>query len=270
MLTIGLVARLYGITAKTLRHYDAIGLFTPAKVGEDNLYRLYAPEQLPELRTILFLRSMGLNLDSIQEMKRSGTLGDAEYMKGLLQKRAEAIQDEVGSLHKQLHDIHRMVAYMTNTGGIPMEPKVIEKEAFTIVGMEWHSQSSEGDIPSMWQRFIPREHEIEGKREPKVSYGICIPMDECEDFTYVASYEAYGDHLPEGMARVHVPAQRYAVFTHKGKTESMGETYELIYGKWLPLQGLKVTKGIDFERYDERFHGPESESSEVDIYIPIE
>ncbi|WP_165861305.1 GyrI-like domain-containing protein [Paenibacillus paeoniae] len=270
MLTIGLVARLYGITAKTLRHYDAIGLFTPAQVGADNLYRLYAPEQLPELRTILFLRSMGLSIDSIQEMKRNGTLKDADYIKRLLQQRADAIQDEVGSLNRQLHDIHRMVEYMTSTGGIPMEPKVVEKEAFTVVGIAWNSQSREGDIPTMWGSFIQREHEIEGKREPKVSYGICIPMDECEDFTYVASYEAYGEQPPAGMTKVDVPAQRYAVFTHKGKTESMGETYELIYGKWLSLQGLKLTKGIDFERYDERFHGPESDSSEVDIYIPIE
>ncbi|WP_182914256.1 GyrI-like domain-containing protein [Paenibacillus sp. 1011MAR3C5] len=269
MLTIGLVARLYGITAKTLRHYDAIGLFTPARVGEDNLYRLYAPEQLPELRTILFLRSMGLSLDSIQEMKRNGLLEDAGYIKGLLQQRAEAIQDELGSLNRQLHDIHRMVEYMTSTGGIPMEPKVVEQEAFTVVGMAWNSQCDEGDIPAMWQRFIPREHEIEGKQQPAVSYGICIPTD-TEAFTYVAGFEANGEQLPEGMIKVNVPAQRYAVFTHKGRTEGMGETYELIYGKWLSLQGLKVVKGIDYERYDERFHGPESERSEVDIYIPIE
>lgn len=269
MLTIGLVARLYGTTAKTLRHYDAIGLFTPAKVGEDNLYRLYAPKQLPELRTILFLRSMGLSIESIQEMKRNGALDDADHIKGLLQKRAFAIQDELGSLGKQLHDIHRMVEYMTNIGGIPMEPKVVEQEAFTVVGMAWNSQCSEGDVPSMWQRFIPREHEIEGKRQPAVSYGICIPSDS-EQYTYVAGFEAEGASVPDGMIKVSVPAQRYAVFTHKGKTAGMGETYELIYSKWLPLQGLKVVKGIDYERYDERFHGPEVESSEVDIYIPIE
>ncbi|MFF2480339.1 GyrI-like domain-containing protein [Paenibacillus sp. NPDC058071] len=269
MLTIGLVARLYGITAKTLRHYDSIGLFMPARVGGDNLYRMYAPEQLPELRTILFLRSMGLSIDSIKEMKRNGTLDDADRMKVLLQERAEAIQDEMGALNKQLHEIHRMVEFMKSTGGIPMEPKVVEQEAFSVVGMDWDSQSSEGDIPLLWHRFVPREHEIEGKRQPEVNYGICVPTD-TERFIYIAGFEADGERLPGGMVKVDVPAQRYAVFTHKGKVEELGETYELIYSKWLPLQGLKVVKGIDYERYGERFLGPDNENSEMDIYIPIE
>lgn len=269
MLTVGLVARLYGVTAKTLRHYDAIGLFKPARIGEDNQYRLYAPEQLPELRNILFLRSLGLRIEAIRELKLSGALHDADGIRDLLQQRAVGIQDEIEIRQKQLSSIHRMVEYMTNTGGIPMEAKVVENEGFTVVGMAWDSQRSEGDIPELWQRFIPREHEIEGKLHPLVSYGICLPGDH-EHFVYVAGNETDGSHVPDGMTKVTVPAQRYAVFSHKGTTEGLGETYELIYSKWLPLQGLKTAKGIDFERYDERFRGPMDEQSELDIYIPIE
>jgi predicted transcriptional regulator YdeE len=268
LLTIGLIARLFGVTPKTLRHYDAIGLFTPARIGEDNLYRLYSPVQLPELRRILFLRSMGLGIESIRELKRDGTLDDADKIRQLLQERADGIQDEITSRQKQLIAIHRMVEYLTFTGGIPMEPRMVEKEAFTVVGMAWNSKSSEGDIPGMWQRLIPREHEIEGKLQPAVSYGICQPGDN-EDFTYVACFETNGEHVPEGMTKVTVPAQRYVVFTHKGTIDRLGETYELIYSKWLPLQGLEPVKGIDFERYGERFIGPEAEQSELDIYIPL-
>ncbi|MUT64677.1 effector binding domain-containing protein [Paenibacillus sp. NEAU-GSW1] len=268
MLTVGLVARLYGITAKTLRHYDAVGLFTPARIGEGNLYRLYAPEQLPELRRILFLRSLGLGVESILELKRNGTLNDAARIKRLLEEKAAGIRDEISLRNTQLEEIYRMVEYMTNTGGIPMEANIVEKEAFTAVGMSWDSQSSEGDIPSMWQRFISREHEVEGKQQPAVSYGICIP-GENEQFIYVAGFETDGSRIPEGMELVNVPAQRYAVFTHKGTTEKLGETYELIYSKWLSLQGLQLVKGIDFESYDERFIGPMDEQSEIDIYIPI-
>lgn len=268
MLTVGHVARLFGVTPKTLRHYDTIGLFAPARVGEDNLYRLYAPEQLPELRRILFLRSLGLGIEAIRELKRDGTLDHADRIRRLLEERANGIQDEIASRQRQLMDIQRMVEYMTFIGGIPMEPRIVEQEAFIVVGMAWNSQSSEGDIPAMWQRFIPREHEIEGKLQPAVSYGICVPGGN-EHFTYVAGFETNGEAVPAGMTKVAVPAQRYAVFTHKGTIARLSETYELIYSRWLPLQGLEPAPGIDYERYDERFSGSEDEGAELDIYIPI-
>ncbi|WP_134547189.1 MerR family DNA-binding transcriptional regulator, partial [Pseudomonas aeruginosa] len=46
MLTIGQLARIFEISTKTLRHYDAIGLFVPARTGSDNGYRYYQPEQI--------------------------------------------------------------------------------------------------------------------------------------------------------------------------------------------------------------------------------
>ncbi|MWC29760.1 MerR family transcriptional regulator [Paenibacillus sp. MMS18-CY102] len=268
LLTVGLLARLFGVTPKTLRHYDAIGLFTPARIGEENQYRLYAPDQLPELRRIVFLRSMGLGIEAIQELKRDGTLDDVNKISRLLRDRADGIQSEIAARQEQLVAIQRMVEYMAFTGGIPMKPTIVVNEAFTVLGMAWNSKSGEGDIPGLWQRFIPREHEIEGKLQPAVSYGICEPGEQ-EEFTYVAGYESHSERIPEGMAKVIVPAQRYAVFTHKGSVAQLGETYELIYSKWLPLHGLEPVKGYDFERYDERFIGPENVRSELDIYIPI-
>jgi predicted transcriptional regulator YdeE len=268
LLTVGLIARLFGVTPKTLRHYDSIGLFTPARIGEGNQYRLYSPDQLPELRRIIFLRSMGLGIEAIHALKRNGTLDDADKIRWLLQERADGIQNEIATRQEQLVAIHRMVEYLMFTGGIPMEPRIVEKDAFSVVGMAWNSKTSEGDIPGMWQRFIPREQEIQGKLESAVTYGVCLQGDN-EDFTYVACVETNGNHVPQDMRQVTVPSQRYAVFTHKGTIDRLGETYELIYGKWLPLHGLEVVKGIDFERYDERFIGPGAEQSEMDIYIPV-
>lgn len=60
------VARMSGITARTLRHYDDIGLLTPAHVGH-NGYRYYEDEQLLRLQQILVLRELGLGLTEIAE-----------------------------------------------------------------------------------------------------------------------------------------------------------------------------------------------------------
>ncbi|MDM7832669.1 MerR family transcriptional regulator [Cellulomonas edaphi] len=58
------IARLTGTTSRTLRHYDAIGLLAPSRVG-DNGYRWYDEAALVRLQRILLLRDLGLGLAEI-------------------------------------------------------------------------------------------------------------------------------------------------------------------------------------------------------------
>ena len=60
------VARMSGVTARTLRHYDAVGLLKPAYIGA-NGYRHYEEDQLLRLQQILVLRELGLGLAEIAE-----------------------------------------------------------------------------------------------------------------------------------------------------------------------------------------------------------
>lgn len=61
---IGKVARMSGVTSRTLRHYDEIGLLTPAWTGADGRRRYGQPELL-RLQHILVLRELGTSLDRI-------------------------------------------------------------------------------------------------------------------------------------------------------------------------------------------------------------
>ncbi len=61
---VGDLARLSGVTTRTLHHYDAVGLLKPASVGE-NGYRLYGREELLRLQQILFHRELGMSLADI-------------------------------------------------------------------------------------------------------------------------------------------------------------------------------------------------------------
>lgn len=63
-LDIARVAKLSGVSSRTLRHYDAIGLLPPAWTGEDGR-RHYGREQLLRLQHILVLRELGTGLDRI-------------------------------------------------------------------------------------------------------------------------------------------------------------------------------------------------------------
>ncbi|NEX91868.1 MerR family transcriptional regulator [Caulobacter sp. 17J65-9] len=62
--TVNGLARLSGVSVRTLHHYDELGLLKPAEVG-DNGYRYYGRAELLRLQQILFHRELGLSLAEI-------------------------------------------------------------------------------------------------------------------------------------------------------------------------------------------------------------
>src|SRR5690606_21617311 len=62
---IGELAELAGLTVRTLRHYDQIGLFSPSRHTETG-HRQYTKEDMERLQPILSLKQLGLSLKEIQ------------------------------------------------------------------------------------------------------------------------------------------------------------------------------------------------------------
>ena len=65
--TIQQLSNLAGVSARTLRWYDKLGLLPPLRIG-DNGYRIYGPKEVDRLQLILFYRAMGMELRRIGEM----------------------------------------------------------------------------------------------------------------------------------------------------------------------------------------------------------
>ncbi len=63
--TIKEIADMAGVTTRTLRYYDEIGLFPPVRIG-DNGYRYYDHDSLLRLQQILFFRELDVALKDIQ------------------------------------------------------------------------------------------------------------------------------------------------------------------------------------------------------------
>jgi MerR family transcriptional regulator, thiopeptide resistance regulator len=64
--TVKQVARLSGVSVRTLHHYDEIGLLKPDSVGA-NRYRYYGKDELLRLQQILFHRELGFPLEEIRQ-----------------------------------------------------------------------------------------------------------------------------------------------------------------------------------------------------------
>lgn len=84
---IGEFARLSGVSVKTLRFYDQIGLLEPAAVDPRTQYRFYVPRQLRDVAAIVALKALGASLHDI----RRATAGcQQERHKLLTELRARA------------------------------------------------------------------------------------------------------------------------------------------------------------------------------------
>ncbi|ANU09948.1 transcriptional activator TipA [Planococcus antarcticus DSM 14505] len=70
------VAKIAGVSVRTLHHYDSIGLLKPSNIGT-NRYRYYNGEDLKLLQQILFLKELDFSLKKIQELVADGF--DREY-----------------------------------------------------------------------------------------------------------------------------------------------------------------------------------------------
>jgi len=156
-----------------------------------------------------------------------------------------------------------------------MEPKIITKPEFTLIGMRYFGNNEHQEIFELWGKFNRRVEELGGIENDTGEAAVGLnttPVDAPEDgaFEYVAGVlVSEAGNVPEDFVIRHVPEYTYAVFAHKGDLPSLKHTYAYIYESWLPQSGYKLPSKIDFEYYNEDFKYFQPDSVFY-IYIPIE
>lgn len=88
--TVHKLGQLAGISTRTLRYYDEIGILKPARINSSG-YRIYGQAEVDRLQQILFYRELGLSLDAIKEIVTDPSFDRAkaleEHREQLLGKR---------------------------------------------------------------------------------------------------------------------------------------------------------------------------------------
>ncbi|KZL92408.1 MerR family transcriptional regulator [Clostridium magnum] len=90
--TVQKLAILAGISTRTLRYYDEIGILKPARINSSG-YRIYSQAEIDRLQQILFYRELGVSLEQIKEILSSPSFNGIAALKGhrekLLEKRKQ-------------------------------------------------------------------------------------------------------------------------------------------------------------------------------------
>jgi DNA-binding transcriptional MerR regulator len=102
--TVTKLAKISGVSSRTLRFYDEIGLLKPAFYGE-NQYRYYEEEQLLMLQQILFFRELGFPLSDIQRVIECDDFNKIESLnmhKSVLQSSLEKTETLIKTIDKTI------------------------------------------------------------------------------------------------------------------------------------------------------------------------
>ncbi|HEX3031361.1 MAG TPA: MerR family transcriptional regulator [Bacillota bacterium] len=90
--TVQKLAQLAGISTRTLRYYDEIGLLKPARINTSG-YRIYGQQQVDTLQQIMFYRELGVGLEDIKVILNSGSFNATqaleEHREKLLERRKQ-------------------------------------------------------------------------------------------------------------------------------------------------------------------------------------
>ncbi|GAA2019069.1 MerR family transcriptional regulator [Terrabacter terrae] len=123
--TVGQVADLFGVTVRTLHHYDEIGLLVPSERSRAG-YRLYTDEDLQRLQQVVVYRRLELPLDEIATLLDGGE-GAAEH----LRRQRATVMSRLDELHELVVAIDRALEReMSNQPATPEDLKELFGDGF--------------------------------------------------------------------------------------------------------------------------------------------
>lgn len=100
--TVKALARLAGVSVRTLHHYDSLGLLRPERRTAAG-YRLYGPAQLLRLQQILFFKELEFPLPEIARLLAGPDFDPA----AALREHRKALEERLGRLHRLLATLDR-------------------------------------------------------------------------------------------------------------------------------------------------------------------
>jgi DNA-binding transcriptional MerR regulator len=128
LLPVGRFAELSGLTPKMLRHYDSLGLLSPALHEPDTGYRYYDPLQVREAELIRLLRDLDVSLDGIRALLEHP---DDEALSETLRGQRELMRARRAEADRVIARIDR--ALRDERGLLPHEARLVDLEPVLVI-----------------------------------------------------------------------------------------------------------------------------------------
>jgi len=156
-----------------------------------------------------------------------------------------------------------------------MQPRIETISPKKLVGKRLRMSLSGNKTRELWQSFMQRRKEVKNAIGNELfSLQVYDPIyftgfNPNTVFEKWATVEVTDFELvPDKMETFALPGGLYAVFVHKGAARTGQETFQYIFGSWLPNSGYTLDNRPHFEVLGEKYKNDDPDSEE-EIWIPI-
>lgn len=239
LLPIGAFARLCRLSVKQLRHYDEVGLLTPARVDPATGYRYYRRDQVRDAMAIALLRTLDVPLGAIAEVLG----GDEEARAAALRAEQARLESRIAAQRRSWQALDRLLA-----DGLLRQEVVLAREPArrllvvrAVCAAEEIGAATAGCVARLMAAFPAGSS---AGWSPPV-WGI-FPADLEPPMRILVGVQSAAA-APPGTEVEHLPAGPAAVTTHLGPYEQLPVTYHAVFA-WIHEHGLRP-RGTAREAY---------------------
>lgn len=116
--TTGEIAKLCGVTVRTVQYYDTRGILVPTELSEGGR-RIYSEDDLKRMKIVCFLRELGLPINSISQMLSEDDPGSVISL--LLEQQEKALKEDIRELHEKLEKLEALRRELKSVETISVE-----------------------------------------------------------------------------------------------------------------------------------------------------
>ncbi len=156
-----------------------------------------------------------------------------------------------------------------------LTPRFETRAATTLIGMRMEMSFADNQTGALWRQFMPRRDEIQNPAGTELYSAEVYPEGYFAAFNPQATFEKWaavavsqGQEPPTGMETLTVPGGLYAVFLHRGPASAGPQTYQYIYGTWLPASDYTLDERPHLAVMGEKYKN-EDPTSEEDLWTPV-
>lgn len=222
------VAKIAGISVRTLRYYDEVGLLRPY-VDPVNQYRYYQKKDLKRLWEILFLKELGFSIEQIRSFVESNITKQNEFLS--LQKeelimrkrRIDQMIDSVEQIQKKGFETNMLNDF--NLEDIKKHQKKYEEEAKS----KWGNTSAYKESNRRAKSYDVKTWERIGSESNAIYQGLANLMDQPVDHQDVQAlvkqwqdliskyFYPCGNDMLRGLGQMYISDNRFTINIDKTK-----------------------------------------------------
>lgn len=235
LLPIGRFSKMTRLSVKALRHYDEIGLLTPAVVDRSSGYRYYTPGQANRAEAIRVLRSLDMPLEDVREALDA----DPQVAEKVLDRHRARLEAELGHHERMLAFLGKLIE---RKEGVMHEVTVKEVPAQHLATIRKHAtMATIGQDVSSGFAAVGEAVGRTGAQMVGPPYLVMFDViDEESDgdiqvaFPVAESFAGSGDVVGE-----ETPAMTVASTVHRGPYDEVGPAYHTLIG-WIQEHGHEI------------------------------